>query len=50
MPKGPAAVEPAEQMRRFLAGEERWRVEAGQVTPQEFVEYERAMLRKLAGG
>ena len=36
-----------EQLRRFLAGAERWRVEAGLVSPGEFAAYEREMLRRL---
>lgn len=44
------AIAPAEQMRRFLAGEERARVARGEITPQQFFEYERAMLKKLRGG
>jgi hypothetical protein len=43
----PKVIPPSEQLRRFLAGEEVWRVEAGQVTPAEFADYEQVMLKRL---
>lgn len=36
-----------EQMRRFLAGEERGRVQSGEVTPTQYHKYTIAMLKKL---
>ena len=36
-----------EQLRRFVAGEERWRLDQGLVSPMEWAEYEAAMLQKL---
>jgi hypothetical protein len=45
--KKPETLLPQEQVRRFLAGEERWRVDAGLVTPVQFAEYEREMLKRL---
>ena len=44
----PRHVAPSEQLRRFVAGEERWRVDEGLVTPQEYFEYEKEMLQRLA--
>jgi len=43
----PAPVRPSEQVRRFLAGEERWRVEAGEITPADYAAYEMEMLKVL---
>ena len=40
-------IAPSQQLERFLAGAERWRVEQGLVTPQEFAEYEQEMLQRL---
>ena len=40
-------IAPSEQVRRFLAGEERARVESGEITHEQFVEYERAMVEKV---
>ena len=46
--RGAASFVPREeQMRRFLAGEERWRVEQGLVSPGEWAAYEREMLRRV---
>ena len=45
----PEPVPPTEQLRRFLTGEERHRLESGEVTPTQWVEYEAAMLEKLQG-
>jgi hypothetical protein len=42
-----AAVPVPEQMRRFLSGAERWQVDAGLVTPEQYVEYQREMLKRL---
>lgn len=36
-----------EQVRRFMAGEERWRLDAGLITPTQWAEYESTMLQKL---
>ena len=38
-----------EQIVRFLSGAERQRVVAGEITPAQYHEYEKAMLDKLAG-
>ena len=40
-------VAPSEQVARFLAGGERWRVEQGLVTPAQFGAYELEMLKKI---
>ncbi len=40
-------IPPSEQVRRFLAGEELARVDAGEISPAEFAEYEKAMIEKL---
>ena len=46
--RGAASFVPREeQLRRFLAGEERWRVEQGLVSPGEYARYQREMLRRL---
>ena len=46
--RGAASFIPREeQLRRFLAGEERYRVEQGLVSPGEYARYEREMLRRL---
>lgn len=47
MPQGPRTIPETEQMRRFLDGAERWRVEEGLVTPAQWAEYEQEMLRRL---
>lgn len=39
-----------EQIRRFLAGDERWRVDVGLVSPRQFAEYEAAMLKRVGHG
>ena len=36
-----------EQVRRFLAGDEAARVESGEITPEQFAEYERVMVEKV---
>jgi hypothetical protein len=46
----PTMIPPAEQMRRFLAGEEWRRVESGEVTATQYIEYEQIMLKRLAEG
>ena len=38
---------PSEQMRRFLAGEERWRLKAGLITPAQYQRYTQTMIRRL---
>lgn len=43
----PRAIPPGEQVRRFLAGEERWRLEEGLVSPSQWAEYQETMLEKL---
>lgn len=40
-------IRPSEQVRRFLNGDERWRLEQGLVTPTQWADYERAMLEEL---
>ena len=46
--RGAASFVPREeQLRRFLAGEERWRVEDGLVSPAEYARYEREMLKRV---
>ena len=40
-------IAPSEQLQRFLTGAERWRVEAGLVTPEQYGEYEMEMLKRL---
>ena len=46
MPKR-TPIAPSEQLQRFLTGAERWRVDQGLVTPEEFAEYEMEMLKRL---
>ena len=36
-----------EQVLRFLTGEERGRVESGEITPTQYHEYQRKMLKKV---
>lgn len=43
------AVPEAEQIRRFLAGEERARLERGEVSPAEWRRYQETMVEKLRG-
>ena len=43
-------ISPSEQRRRFMAGEEVWRVEAGLVTPEQFQRYVEAMRQRLEVG
>ena len=40
-------IAPSEQLQRFLTGAERWRVDAGLVTPEEFGQYEQEMIKRL---
>lgn len=47
-PAPPRQIPPSEQVARFLAGTERYRVFVGEVTPIQYVEYERAMVKHLA--
>lgn len=42
-------VRPSEQERRFLAGEERWRLDAGMVTEEQYARYMQAMQRRMEG-
>lgn len=39
----PRPIRPSEQRRRFAEGEEFWRVQAGQVTPEQWQRYINAM-------
>ena len=39
-------IRPSEQRRRFEAGEEAWRVEAGLVTPEQYERYLAAMMKE----
>jgi hypothetical protein len=41
-------IPPSEQLRRFQQGEERWRLDAGLVTPEQYRRYEMAMQRRMA--
>ncbi len=41
---------PQQQVQRYLTGAERWRLEQGQVTPDEWQRYEQAMQRLMQGG
>jgi hypothetical protein len=43
-------IAPSEQVRRFLAGEERHRLDSGEITPSQWFEYEKAMLQRLQEG
>lgn len=43
-------IRPSEQLRRFQAGEEAWRVEAGLVTPEQYQRYVDRMERQLMEG
>jgi hypothetical protein len=43
-------VRPSEQIRRYLAGEERWRLEQGLISPEEWQRYEQAMISKMQQG
>lgn len=43
-------VRPSEQIRRYLNGEERWRLEQGLVSPEEWDRYEQAMINKMQQG
>ena len=46
--RGAASFVPREeQLQRFLQGAERWRVDAGLVSPAEYAAYEREMLGRL---
>lgn len=45
--KKPRPVAPSEQVRRFLDGEERYRLESGEITPTQWAEYQRRMLQQL---
>lgn len=40
-------VSPTEQLRRYMAGEEQWRLHAGMVTPEQFDKYSAKMRRAL---
>ena len=40
-------VSPTEQIRRYVAGEEQWRVAAGLVTQKQYQKYSEKMLREL---
>ena len=40
-------VSPTEQIRRFVAGEEQWRVAAGLVTQEQFDKYSARMMKAL---
>jgi hypothetical protein len=40
-------VSPTEQLRRYMAGEEQWRLHAGLVTPEQFDKYSAKMRRAL---
>ena len=40
-------VRPSEQARRFMDGEEAWRVEAGLVTPEQYQRYMETMQRRM---
>lgn len=42
----PKPIRPSEQLRRFEAGEESWRVEQGLVTPEQYERYIQAMQRR----
>lgn len=42
-----ATVSPSEQLDRFIQGAERWRVDAGLVTPEQYARYSDAMLKRL---
>lgn len=42
-------VRPSEQRRRFLEGDESWRVEAGMITPEQYQRYMEAMQRRMEG-
>lgn len=41
------AIPEAEQIRRFLAGDERHRLESGQITPTQWAQYQAAMVGRL---
>lgn len=43
----PRPVRPSEQLRRFQAGEEAWRVDQGLVTPEQYQRYVDIMTRKM---
>lgn len=45
--KGGKPLTEDEQIRRFLAGEEEWRIEAGLISPADYARYQEAMLQKL---
>ena len=46
--RGAASFIPREeQLQRFLSGAERWRVDAGLVSPGDWARYEREMLRRV---
>ncbi len=47
MPKVPNVISPSEQQRRFIEGAERWRLEQGLISPTEWHEYEKTMLKQL---
>ena len=43
-------IPPQEQINRYLQGAERWRLEAGMVTPEDWDRYESAMQRMIQQG
>lgn len=40
-------IRPSVQLERYRTGQERWQVDAGLVTPEQYAEYEQAMQRRL---
>lgn len=47
MPRPPISED--EQLDRFMRGAERWRLDAGLITPDQWQEYQATMLRRLEG-
>lgn len=46
-PKRTPVISPTEQLRRFVAGEEQWRVESGVVSEDQYARYVNKMLKQL---
>lgn len=46
-PKGPRRLSEREQLERFLLGQEKPRLERGEITAQQYNEYRAAMVKKL---
>lgn len=43
-------IRPSEQLDRYRTGQERWRLDAGLVTPEQYAKYEKAMKQRMMEG